>query len=306
MMLPHKPNDPPVNHSPKHAQPERATGHPPFPGARAALVVAHPGHELCVHGWLETARPTVFLLTDGSGRSGKSRVGSTTKIAAAAGAKSGPIYGRFADAQVYAALLRREHSLFVRCAEELAESLTSERIDYVVGDAVEGFNPVHDACRLVINAAVALANGGGALIENFDFTLIGRQDACPPAQRQKSLWLRLDDEAFARKLSAMRAYPELADEVRAGLDGDSQKFLREYGELFRDDLQPILAGLGADAFRVECLRPAGSAHLDHDFSERAPFYERYAEKLVKQGRYDAVIRYSEHLRPLGEALRQML
>lgn len=32
---------------------------------RAALVVAHPGHELRVYGWLEQARPRVFVLTDG-------------------------------------------------------------------------------------------------------------------------------------------------------------------------------------------------------------------------------------------------
>ena len=34
---------------------------------RAALVVAHPGHELRVHGWLEVARPVVCVSTDGSG-----------------------------------------------------------------------------------------------------------------------------------------------------------------------------------------------------------------------------------------------
>ncbi|HST51695.1 MAG TPA: hypothetical protein VLJ61_06755 [Pyrinomonadaceae bacterium] len=304
-MLPRKPNDPPVNHSSNRTRPEHANERPTFPGARAALVVAHPGHELCVHGWLEAARPAVFLLTDGSGRSGKSRVDSTTKIVAAAGARAGSIYGRFADSEVYAALLRREDSLFARCAEELAEALVRERIDYIAGDAVEGFNPVHDACRLVVNAAVALANRVGAHIENFDFTLIGRQDACPPVLLEESLWLRLDDEAFGRKLSAMRAYPELADEVHAGLDGERQKFLREYGDLF-DDLKPILEGLGAEAFRVECLRPAGRARLDSDFSARAPFYERYAEKLVEQGRYDSVIRYGEHLRPLSEALERML
>ena len=30
----------------------------------AALVVAHPSHELCVHGWLQASRPAVFVLTD--------------------------------------------------------------------------------------------------------------------------------------------------------------------------------------------------------------------------------------------------
>ena len=36
--------------------------------ACTALVIGHPGHELLVHGWLEVARPIVFVFTDGSGR----------------------------------------------------------------------------------------------------------------------------------------------------------------------------------------------------------------------------------------------
>lgn len=45
------------------------------PGARAGLMIAHPGHELLVHGWLEVAHPRVFVLTDGSGRCAQSRLG---------------------------------------------------------------------------------------------------------------------------------------------------------------------------------------------------------------------------------------
>src|SRR5437868_1619892 len=39
-------------------------GRPRFtiPDGRAALVIAHPGHELLVHGWLELARPVIFIL----------------------------------------------------------------------------------------------------------------------------------------------------------------------------------------------------------------------------------------------------
>ncbi len=297
----HKPAGFATKHFPKCSQSKHLNESSPFPSARAALVVAHPGHELCVHGWLETARPTVFLITDGSGRSGKSRVTSTTQIIAAAGARPGSIYGRFPDSAIYRALLGRDESLFLRCAEELAEALVRERIDYVVGDSVEGYNPVHDACRLVINAAVELTNRGGGRVENFDFTLIGRQDAYSAELHEEVLWLRLDDEAFERKLSAMRAYPELADEVHAGLDGERLKILRTYGDLF-EDLKPVLEGLSEEAFRIECLRPAGRASGDLGCT---PFYERYAEKLVEQGLYDSVIRYREHIRPLADALERM-
>ena len=297
----------PTNHAiahPSERQGKISHGRSAVPDARAALVVAHPGHELCVHGWLEAARPITFLITDGSGRSGKSRVASTTKIITAAGASSGSVYGRFRDSTIYKALVEREFTPFVRSAEELAEAFVRERIDYVAGDAVEGFNPVHDACRLIINAAVQLANRGGGRIKNFDFALIGRQDTCPPELHDEAIWLRLGDEAFGRKLTAMRAYPELADEVNAGLDGEQAKILETYGDLFKD-LEPVLERLGAEAFRVECLRPVRRTGNSPDFLDDVPFYERYAEKLVEQGRYNSVIRYRDHLLPLGDELQRM-
>src|SRR5216684_7212977 len=68
---------------------------------RSALIVAHPGHELRAHGWLELAKPTVFVLTDGSGRTARSRLGSTRDVLTAAGAKPAGIYRRFTDADVY-------------------------------------------------------------------------------------------------------------------------------------------------------------------------------------------------------------
>jgi hypothetical protein len=38
-----------------------------LPDGRAALVIAHPGHELRALHWLRLSRPCVFVLTDGSG-----------------------------------------------------------------------------------------------------------------------------------------------------------------------------------------------------------------------------------------------
>src|SRR6266699_30347 len=61
---------------------ERRTGQisPTFPGRRAALVIAHPGHELRVHAWVELAQPLAFVLTDGSGHTGQSRLASTSRL----------------------------------------------------------------------------------------------------------------------------------------------------------------------------------------------------------------------------------
>src|SRR5438067_7615217 len=124
---------------------------------RAALVVAHPGHELCLYGWLKRVRPRVFVLTDGSGHSSISRIKRTTNILEELGAEAGSFYGRFSDVVVYEALLNHQFDLFISLARELAREIINQRIDCIVGDAREGYNPSHDICRLVIDAAVEMA-----------------------------------------------------------------------------------------------------------------------------------------------------
>src|SRR4051812_39680541 len=79
---------------------------------RAALMIAHPGHELAVHGWLERARPQVFVLTDGSGRSGVPRLESTAKVLESARATRGSVFGRMPEQAVYRALLGGDTGMF--------------------------------------------------------------------------------------------------------------------------------------------------------------------------------------------------
>src|SRR5438876_6336532 len=88
---------------------ERRTGQisPTFPGRRAALVIAHPGHELRVHAWVELAQPLAFVLTDGSGHTGQSRLASTSRLLDQTGASSGGIYGRLTDRALYHPRRRR-------------------------------------------------------------------------------------------------------------------------------------------------------------------------------------------------------
>src|SRR5258706_14950239 len=87
---------------------------------RAALVVAHPGHELRVHRWLERTRPVVFVLTDGSGNHGVSRLDSTTALLGQAGATAGPIYCRLSDREQYRAMLGVDLGLLSALADEPA------------------------------------------------------------------------------------------------------------------------------------------------------------------------------------------
>src|ERR1700722_14414337 len=186
----------------------------PMNSGRAALVIAHPGHELRVHHWLEKSKPLVLVLTDGSGRTGQSRLASTSHILQTAGATPGPVYGRFSDATIYDAILHGRQEVFSSLPEEIADELIAAKIDLVAGDALEGYNSSHDLCRYLIGPAVELAQyKSGRQIKNFDFLLTGRPDECPADLRANAITMLLDNAAVDRKLAAARGYPELGQEV---------------------------------------------------------------------------------------------
>lgn len=266
--------------------------------APAALVVAHPGHQVRLHGWLEAARPRVFVLTDGSGHSGTPRLDVTSRYLAGLDIEPGAVYGQYTDRDIYEKILDRDFDFFVALADKLAASLDEQRVRFVAGDAAEGYNSVHDLCRLLIDAAVSMLNRGGAQVASFDFPVVKRPDDCPEELRDESIWLRLDDATLARKLDAARAYyPELLQEVRASLGGEGGGPMTEYlgaGEAGR---------AGLEIFRVECLRPAAAA-ARYDHGGAKPFYELHGERQVEAGLYSRVIRYREQMAPIAERLRR--
>lgn len=248
------------------------------PDKRTVLVIGHPGHELRVFHWLEIMRPAVFVITDGSGRSGRSRLPSTTRILDQVGASRGSFYGPVTDSAAYAAILNHDFDFFSGLMRGLARYLIEERVSYVAGDALEGYNPTHDVCRLVIGAAVEMVyRATGRAVENFEFLLTGRPDNRGAPVDDQTIRLDLDDDAFARKMAVARSYVELESEVNEALT------LNRPG-----------------AFRVECLRRV--ANRPPAFASDKPYYEQYGEQQVSSGHYYQVIRYREHLMPLGEAL----
>jgi hypothetical protein len=246
---------------------------PVLAGRRALLVVAHPGHELRVHGWLEVVRPPVWVLTDGSGHGDRGRLASTATLLAAAGATPGPLFGRLRDRDAYAMILDGDDGAFAALAEELAAALLEQRIDYVAGDACEGFNPVHDLCRLLIDVAVLMARErSGSVVDDLEFPLEAAPDW--PAPGETCAW-DLDDPALARKLAAARAYPELAGEV-----------------------ERALAAHGADAFRHERFHRVEPLRTLALRIAGPPEYERHGERRVAAGHYARVLRHREHFAPL--------
>ena len=243
---------------------------------RSALLVAHPGHELLLHGWLHSERPRVFVLTDGSGRDGVSRLDATTRLLEQAGIACGALYGRYPDQVVYEALLDGDTALFVGLAKELAKSLAGEETLRVVGDAAEGWNPIHDAFRLTVDAAAALASREhGRPLEVFDFALFGP----PHPEGGRALPFHLDAAARAAKRAAALAYTELDREVRFSIE--------RYGE---------------GSYTTEWLVPRSLAAGVYRLPEDPPVYERYGEFLARSGQIERAIRCREHLLPVAAAL----
>src|SRR5437773_9664320 len=253
----------------------------PSRGSQSALVVAHPGHEVRVHGWLESVRPQVFILTDGSGATGKSRINSTTALLAECGARRGSIYGRATDLRAYRAILNQHFAMSVELACELADAFVSEGVDCAAGDASEGYNSIHDLCRLLIDVAVNMASQtSNRPIANFDFSVVGRPDVCAEELRSETICLQLEPDAFDRKLTAGRKYyPELLDEVANTFNGAERGVYRRYLDQ-TGELDPSIQMMTLESFRTECLRPVRGRGDCRVFSGGKPFYEIHGEQQV--------------------------
>ena len=233
-----------------------------------------------MHGWLELARPIVFVLTDGSGGSGRSRIESTHRVLSRAGASAAnSIFGRLTDAELYESLLARDHSIFLEIADELAQELRTIGARIVAGDSIEGYNPGHDVCRLLIDCAVALINRDEPnRVSSFEFPLIGPPD-CGSDGSEPSIRIELCDRALTRKLTAAREYHDLRFEVEAAI-----------------------GRYGLEAFRHECLYATRSADGACAWNGAAPDYERHGETRIDSGKYARVLRYRTHVLPLVQAL----
>ena len=243
-----------------------------------ALVVAHPGHELKVFGWLHSSAPRVYVLTDGSG-GGTPRLSSTARVLNQARAVPDEFFGPISDAEIYRAILEKRIPVFLGIVDELVASFAVNGTDFVAGDATEGFNPTHDICRALINAAVAIAQRAtGRIIANYEFCLTEWEQHCREIHDKRCLHLRLDDRLLDRKLRSAAEYTELKKEI-----------------------EHAIALRGEEYFRVECLRKITDPFPD--FEAPKPYYELLGEARVAQGKYEAVIRYEQHMLPILRAVR---
>lgn len=251
-----------------------------------ALVMAHPGHELRIHRWLEKTKPKTHVLTDGSGSGSQGRLGSTRKVLAATGAGVGSVFGPWTDQRAYELIFHHSLDELRAVVTSLAEEFVADDVDLVVSDAIEGFNPTHDMCSMITECAIQLAaHHGDRPIWHMDFLLEAPPDAGVDVSDRRAteqIFLHLDEGAWQRKMERALAYPGLRDEV-----------------------ERWMAIHTPDAFRLEVLRPVKPLEdLARLFDGSPPAYESVGEQRVAQGVYNRVLRFREHWLPCAEALRR--
>lgn len=243
------------------------------------LLVAHPGHELVLHGWVRRARPVVCVLTDGSGFAGRSRIDRTARWLESAGATAGSIFGRLTDREAYTKLLDGGVEWIDSLVTDLSRELVTSETSMVVADAAEGFNPVHDLCRLIAGAAISLAANEGVRAMHYEYP-IHEGPRAYDEDGGEVVRLDLDDAGFAMKLADARAYADVIPDVLS-----------------------MISDLGEEAFRRETFRPVEDWTAFPWPPHERPLYERFGEERVASKKYDRVVRHSEHILPLLDHLR---
>ena len=236
------------------------------------ILVAHPGHELLLHGLISRTKPVIHVLTDGSGHSSAPRLEATAQLLGDAGARPGAIFGRLTDRQAYAMILERKVDLVLSLATELAAEIEKEQPKIVVADALEGYNPVHDLCCLIAGAAIEIAGGDA---KQYEYPVVNKPDSFEVAD--DVIHLALNDAEHAAKIEAARTQ---ASRIA--------------------DVDELLSRHGAEIYRTETLRAVRDWREIR--SQEPPLYERFGEERVAAGAYTCVIRLAEHMLPLRDAL----
>ena len=240
----------------------------------SALIIAHPGHELLLHHWMELSRPTVFALTDGSGRSGEDRTDRSRHVIDAAGAIVGRTFGIATDRAWYQAILNGDRALFDQAHDVILDSCQELGVSSIVTDAIEFFSPMHDLCNALVCAIARSIEATGRHVKVLDYA----NERADLKTDIADISIMVERQALSRKHDAVHGYRQLTAEV--------ERRQARFAEL-----------------AVERLYPVDISNDWPDEPPEVPFYEEYGRDRIAEGQYSQLITYSDNVRPLAAALR---
>lgn len=252
------------------------------PARRAALVIAHPAHEIRVLHWLTRVRPHVHILTQGS-RSGadSARRQASELLIAAQGATIAKTWGGAWDRDLYDMLLDGKYGRLLHWADELTADLIARDIDLVVADSWQHYNVAHDLTYAL--ALLAVQRARRALGRDIAFVTypVVPQALAPSAPVAPNVaTFRLSPTAIAAKIAAIGSTPGVAAES-ADINGAE----------------------GADAHVFETFHSALPLERVLQTPSQTPLYETFGEDRVRAGIYTDVVRWPHLLRACEALVR---
>lgn len=239
-----------------------------FQDAHNILILAHPGHELRIHHWLELIKPTVYLLTDGSGGAMSSRTHFSKDVIEQAGARPGALFGEISDKEWYASIMAGNSDLFLNAIEKIVDDAPENCQVQIISDARDGYNPMHDLAWFIGKLVHHRLSQRNTLLPFLSSAAV----TDVPGKVEHSL--QLSAEARERKIRAVTGYTPLADEARNILERDPM------------------------AFDVERL-------ISQNFDWQAdyePLWEQIGKQRVASGVYADCLTYQGHVRPILDVL----
>lgn len=252
------------------------------PARRAALVIAHPAHEIRVLHWLMSVRPHVYILTQGS-RSGadSARREASELLITAQGAKIAKTWGGAWDRDLYDMLLDGQYDKLLKWADDLTADFIGHEVDLVVADSWQHYNVAHDITYTLARLAVQRARDAlGRDITLVTYPVVPPTLAPGAPLAAAVATLRLPSPSVATKIGALGLIPGIASEA-----------------------SDINAAEGADAHMYEAFHNALPLEQLLQTPTQTPLYEVFGEERVRAGIYTDVVRWP-HLLRACEALVQ--
>src|SRR5205085_5283405 len=115
------------------------------------IVFSRPKQELVSYGLLQRLRPYLVYLADGGGGA---RLAETRRGRGSIGLFGRACFLNHTEASFYEALLARDCEFYRAVAEEVRLSARALRPAWILCDAVEFYNPLHDMALPVARAAL--------------------------------------------------------------------------------------------------------------------------------------------------------
>ena len=179
------------------------------------LVIAHPGHELCLHKWGSEALPRLVVLTTGSrSGDGRERLDACLSQCEGRGVVATDMIGEFPDRELYRLIMQGKGDRLSAWSARVRSMLVSQQAARVVVDAWQGYSVAHDLTHLLTQLAVAEAELElDTPIELLEFSPVPAAKWPRRAKTPVCVDVRLSAQEAATKLGDACSIPELRSEI---------------------------------------------------------------------------------------------